>query len=199
LLDEDAGARNQHQKFRHMVSFCDKMYWRLKSIPELRDLPAPERRRLWKEANGTPLRLIDCLWLFLLFSPIVPLFFLVMWMDSLKGHHLMKDIVMLPICFGYPIYMFTVQALRLRPVLRRLRQGYGPPVADPPLWVSGHRYYCVIGAALCVLAAPMLLGHYLDGASRTWQGLLFGTIFVSAAAICFAYAAIAEWRARRRA
>jgi hypothetical protein len=39
------------------------MYWRWNRIPELADLPADERKRLWKEALRDPFRPTDILWL----------------------------------------------------------------------------------------------------------------------------------------
>lgn len=180
------------------IIYNSKMYWRLKSIPELRDLPAVERTRLWKAANQTPLRPIDCLWLLLMFSPTMLGFRLLMWMDSVAGHHWIKDIVMFAMPLIYAVFMFTVQAFRVRPILRRFHESYGPPVANVSSWTSGHRYFCVVGGSLCIIAAPRLFGRYLDGSSRTWQGLLIGAFFIAAAVICFAYAIYAEWRARRR-
>jgi hypothetical protein len=174
------------------------MYWRLKSIPELRDLPVEQPRRLWQQAFRTPFRGVDFLWLLGWFIPLVPLIWLLVRLDGVQSHRWIIPVAYFAFVLFVQRYSFIIFAFRARPVLRRLREEYEPSVSNPPSWVSGHRYYCVFGAALCILAAPMLLGQYLDGASRTWQGLLFGTILIAAAMACFGAATFGEWRARRR-
>jgi hypothetical protein len=173
------------------------MYWRLKSIPELRGLPSAERRRLWWEANRTPLRASDLLWLFLIFGSFAPMFWLFSHFVSIL-HGWKSRAVFVAILLFYQQLFFSIQAQRVRPRLRRLREYSGNSMDAPSIGMAWPQYLCVVGGAFWIMATPMLLGKYLDIQSRTWQGSFFGTIFLATGAMFFALAWHASWRARRQ-
>jgi hypothetical protein len=173
------------------------MYWRLKSIPELRDLPPTERRRLWREAISTPLRPLDLFWLIAIFAPVVPMVWLLIYIDSKLAKGWKHAVVTVGVLLAYQQVAFFLFALRSRPALRRLR-GEGNWAVANASWLTPSRHLCIIGAAIWILATPMMLGKYLDVTSRTWQGMVFGTISLAAGAAFFVAAGRSAWLARRK-
>src|SRR5580704_3478957 len=131
------------------------MYWRLKSIPELRDLPPSQRRGLWFEANRTPLRAVDLLWLLLWFISMAPMFWLIF---HLSLHGWKSAFLYMPMFFFYQQIFFHFTVIRARPTLRLLRDGGGKPLYPPSEGMTWPRYLCVVGAAFWIMAAPGLLG-----------------------------------------
>jgi hypothetical protein len=164
------------------------MYWRLKSIPELRDLSKLERRRLWQEAIRSPFRWIDLAWVILLLAPLLPIYWLFTELFSAKTGGGWKDAMTIFLTIlAYQLFTFNLLAHRLRPSLRLLRQ-HGEKSTDVAAWPTKIRYLVVVGGMLWAMALSMLVGGYRNIPGRRWQGIVFGTIFVGIGIKCFMWA-----------
>jgi hypothetical protein len=173
------------------------VYWRLKSIPELRDLPPEVRKQLWRRANNSPLRLIDVAWLAALFTPMGFMFWLAHRLHLVVNRRWIEIVLFALIVLVYPRYMFMIMALRVRPALRRLRE-WGPEFVPRTGCMTPTRYLFIMGGVAWMMSLPGLLGTYLDGTHRTSQGILFGFVFLAAGLVCFVFAGRASWLVRRR-
>jgi hypothetical protein len=97
------------------------MYWRWRSIPELKDLPEPQRKALWRKAINDPFRVTD-VWLFLLLVGVLgALFAIALWLSTRPAWSIVLAFFVL--AFLVDRLVNVVLVIRFRPVVRRLRTG----------------------------------------------------------------------------
>jgi hypothetical protein len=162
------------------------MYWRLKSIPELRDLPASERLRLWRMATNTRLRLADSLWLALVFCATVAPGWLLFHLTVLHHAFWVGAIEFSFILFIWNRLIFMIFAFHHRPALRRLRENYSPLPATNP-WAVKPREIAAIGIGCWIVAMFAVLGAVNTNAGRP-QGAYWVSAFCFAGALCLGIA-----------
>jgi hypothetical protein len=101
------------------------VYWRLKSIPELRDLPSPQRQQLWRQAKRDPFRAADLVRLVVILAAVVTLVLLHDYAAEAMGVRWVGDILFVVAFVAAERLIFAIMAQRLRPVLRSLRKSGG--------------------------------------------------------------------------
>jgi hypothetical protein len=173
------------------------MYWRLKSVPELRDFPPKVRARLFRKALNIPFRPIDFLWLLLILAPVAPMAWLIFRLDKKPVPHWFFPISFFATIVVWQLSMRAVHIQRARPELRRLIESGEASLTQPttPTFLTS---LWVLGAACWMLAASMFMGKYLDMHGQTWQAIVFGAVLFTTGAICFFLAGRSNWRDRQQ-
>ena len=102
-----------------------KMYWSLRSVPELADLPPAERRRLWRECWGKVLRHWQVWLLFLLFySGLLGVLVVAAWLALVVGLGWPLALILVSGVWGgaFGFLLDQVSIPLARPYLRQARE-----------------------------------------------------------------------------
>jgi len=90
-----------------------KIYWTLKQIPELRDLPKDQRKRLWRACYDTPK--VKVIYVFVVVTAGVPL----MWLINQAKMSTWNTALLFGLGVGIISFIVSqVQLERLRPSIR---------------------------------------------------------------------------------
>lgn len=96
-------------------------YWRLKSIPELRDLTRADRSRVWRAAIRDPFRASDLGRLVVILAAIALVVYVDFKVEAVAGNRWGLVFLLLVIFAFEPLVVFPILARRYRPVIQRLR------------------------------------------------------------------------------
>ena len=102
-----------------------KIYWSLQSIPELADLPRPERRRLWRKCWGKVLRHWQIWLMFLLLcSSLLGVLFVSAWLALVVGLGWPLALILVSGAWGstFGFLLDQVSIPLARPYLRQARE-----------------------------------------------------------------------------
>ncbi len=90
-----------------------KIYWTLKQIPELRDLPKGERKRVWRDCYMTPKHMV--IYVFVVVTVCFPL----TWLINQAKMPTWTFAALSGLCAGIASFIVSqVQIERLRPSIR---------------------------------------------------------------------------------